>query len=61
MNYENAASMIRQRTGHKLDEWRVFVDQLMNLPYMDVIINGECGKLEYADNDTAQGGLSSAT
>lgn len=61
MNYENAAAIIRQRTGHKLDEWHVLVERLMNLPYMDVIINGEWGKLEYADNDTAQGGLSSAT
>ena len=59
MNYENAAAMIRQRTGHKLDEWRVFVDQLKALPHMDTIINGDWG--EYADNDTAQSGLSSAT
>ena len=44
MNYEVAATMIRQRTGHKLDEWRVFVEMLMNLPYMDIIINGDCGK-----------------
>lgn len=61
MNYEVAATIIRQRTGHKLDEWHVLIERLMNLPYMDVIINGEWGKLEYADNDTAQGGLSSAT
>lgn len=61
MNYEVAATIIRQRTGHKLDEWHVLVERLMNLPYMDVIINGEWGKLEYADNDTAQSGLSSAT
>lgn len=59
ISYENAAAMIRQRTGHKLDEWRVFVDQLKSLPHMDTIINGDWG--EYADNDTAQSGLSSAT
>ena len=59
ISYENAAAMIRQRTGHKLDEWRVFVDQLKGLPHMDIIINGDWG--EYADNDTAQSGLSSAT
>ena len=59
ISYENAAAMIRQRTGHKLDEWRVFVDQLKGLPHMDTIINGDWG--EYADNDTAQSGLSSAT
>lgn len=44
ISYENAAAMIRQRTGHKLDEWRVFVDQLKNLPHMDTIINGDWGK-----------------
>ena len=44
ISYENAASMIRQRTGHKLDEWRVFVDQLKSLPHMDTIINGDWGK-----------------
>lgn len=44
MNYENAASMIRQRTGHKLDEWRVFVDQLKDLPCMGIIINGDRGR-----------------
>lgn len=59
MNYENAASMIRQRTGHKLDEWHVFVKHLEALPYMDTIIKGKWG--EYADNDTAQSGLASAT
>lgn len=36
MNYENAVSMIRQRKGHKLDEWRVFVDFLLHLPYVDL-------------------------
>lgn len=44
MNYEVAATIIRQRTGHKLDEWRVFVDQLKDLPHMDTIINGDWGK-----------------
>ena len=38
MNYENAASMISQRTGHKLEEWRVFVEHLQELPYMDTIV-----------------------
>ena len=61
MNYENAASMIRQRTGHKLDEWHVFVEMLWTLPYMDTIINGDFRNGEYADNDTAQSGLASAT
>lgn len=44
LNYEVAASMIRQRAGHKLDEWHVFVEMLWTLPYMDTIINGDWGK-----------------
>ena len=34
MNYEVCASIIRQRTGHKLEEWKVLVDALKGLPYM---------------------------
>ena len=34
MNYENAVTMIRQRTGHKLDEWNDFVALLYGLPYV---------------------------
>ena len=37
MNYENAVSMIKQRAGHKLDEWNEFVEVLNNLPYMEEI------------------------
>lgn len=37
MNYENAWTMIHQRSGHKLDEWREFVTILSKLPYMDEI------------------------
>lgn len=37
MNYENAASMIKQRTGHKLDEWNEFVKILKDLPYIKEI------------------------
>lgn len=40
MNYEVAVNMIRQRSNHKLDEWREFTEILMNLPYMKEIING---------------------
>ena len=36
--YENVVSMIRQRTGHKLDEWNDFVDCLCQLPYIAEII-----------------------
>lgn len=35
INYEVALNIIRQRTGHKLDEWHVFIDEFMKLPYME--------------------------
>lgn len=38
MNYENVVTMIRQRSGHKLDEWRNFVEILKDLPYIQEII-----------------------
>ena len=42
MNYENAVSIIHQRTNHKLDEWREFIDYLLNeLPYIKEIIDYE--------------------
>lgn len=40
MTYENAASMIRQRSGHKLDEWREFVEILKRLSYIAQIMGG---------------------
>lgn len=40
MNYENAINIVRQRTGHKLDEWRKFVAVLCGLPYLDEITGG---------------------
>lgn len=39
-NYETAVQIIRQRTGHKLDEWHKFVDVLWDLPYMREIVEG---------------------
>lgn len=33
-DYETVLSMIRQRTGHKLDEWNAFVEILKDLPYV---------------------------
>ena len=39
MNYENVVTMIRQRTGHKLDEWNDFVKILKKLPYVAEIID----------------------
>lgn len=41
MNYENVFTIIKQRTGHKLDEWNEFVSRLKGLPYIK-----EIGELE---------------
>ena len=41
LNYEVAANIIRQRTGHKLDEWHTMVDALWELPYMREIMGVE--------------------
>ena len=43
MNYENVVTIIKQRTGHKLDEWNDFVDVLKELPYV-IDINNEGNK-----------------
>ena len=41
-NYEVAATIIRQRSGHKLNEWNTFVDILQkNLPYLAEIIENK--------------------
>lgn len=40
-NYETAMTIIRQRTGHKLDEWHTFVDTLKELPYMKEFMEDE--------------------
>lgn len=40
-DYETAMNIIRQRTGHKLDEWHVFVDELMKLPCMEEFVKEE--------------------
>ena len=37
MNYENAITMIKQRSGHKLAEWNTFVEVLKILPYVKEI------------------------
>lgn len=39
MNYENVVTIIKQRTGHKLDEWNQFVEILKSLPYVKEIIS----------------------
>ena len=41
MNYEVVFNIIHQRTGHRLDEWKVMVDTLKHLPYVRQIMEVE--------------------
>lgn len=41
MNYEVAATMIKQRENHKLAEWHSLVDTLKELPYMSELLKTE--------------------
>lgn len=41
MNYENVFTIIKQRSGHKLDEWNEFVKILKTLPYVKDIAGYE--------------------
>lgn len=38
MTYETVFKIIRERTGHKLDEWNEFVELLKDLPYVREIV-----------------------
>ena len=38
MNYENAVTIIKQRNGHKLDEWHTLILELIKLPNLAQII-----------------------
>lgn len=46
MNYENILNILHQRSNHKLDEWRIFCDVMLDeLPYMHEfsdVKNGTC-------------------
>lgn len=37
MNYENVFTILKQREGHKLDEWKAFCETLKTLPYVKEI------------------------
>ncbi len=41
MNYENVYTILRQRQGHKLDEWNEFCSILLGLPGVKEIANYE--------------------
>ena len=43
MSYEVVFKIIEERSGHKLQEWRDFVEILKDLPYVREIIEGEQG------------------
>lgn len=38
MNYENIRTMVHQREGHKLTEWKQFIDWAHTLPYAEELI-----------------------
>ena len=38
MSYEVVFKIIKERTGHKLDEWNQFVEILKDLPYVEEMI-----------------------
>ena len=46
LNYENLLSIVRQRTGHKLTEWKSFLDWVYTLPYIKEFLE--------ADNEVRQ-------
>jgi hypothetical protein len=41
MSYETVFKIIKERTGHKLDEWNDFIVVLKNLPYVKEITDNE--------------------
>lgn len=41
LNYEVCANIIRQRKGHRLDEWNEFRKVLLDLPYMRELLEEE--------------------
>ena len=40
MTYENLLNMLEYRRGHKLDEWRMFCDWILALPYGSLLKEG---------------------
>ena len=41
MSYEVVFKIIRERTGHKLDEWNEFIEVLKKLPHVEEIMSNE--------------------
>ena len=44
MTYENLLNMLEYRRGHKLDEWRMFCDWILTLPYGSLLKEGVCNE-----------------
>lgn len=40
MTYENLLNILEYRRGHKLDEWRMFCDWILTLPYGSLLKEG---------------------
>ncbi len=45
MNYENILNIMEQRSNHKLDEWKMLITALKNLPYTEELFNEENKKV----------------
>lgn len=45
MNYENALTILKQRKGHKLDEWRDYREELLKLPCMRQMMREETSEI----------------
>lgn len=41
LNYEVLANIYKSRKNHKLDEWRIFCEEIMKLPHADLISGDE--------------------
>lgn len=41
LNYEVLANIYKSRRNHKLDEWHIFCEWIENLPYSELITDGE--------------------
>lgn len=53
MNYETVLAIIRQRSGHKMDEWHTLIDELMKLPYMRELSDACLNKMDAQDGGKA--------
>jgi hypothetical protein len=40
-NYEQLATIYRQRKNHRLTEWHDFCDWIKSLPFANILITGE--------------------